>query len=269
MGALPARRRVGAAARHPERPGGRHRRRPRLRVRRPDRRRAVVLGGDRGRHRRPRSPRPGASRLDRVAARAGGPHGRERGRRRPHRDHGPDGGSLLGRADAAIFLDCRSLETEIVDLGLRRGGPGARSSSTPASSTRTRPAATASAARRANAGPPPWACRPCATSRSTTSPGSPASSTTSRSAGCGTSSPRTSACSTPCAALREQGPRAIGDLLVASHASMRDDFEISVPELDTAVDAALAAGALGARMTGRRLRRCGDRPRRPRPRAAR
>ncbi|MEC4630048.1 galactokinase, partial [Bacillus safensis] len=50
--------------------------------------------------------------------------------------------------------------------------------------------------------------------------------------------------------LREKGPRAIGDLLVASHASMRDDFEISVPELDTAVDAALAAGALGARMTG-------------------
>ena len=31
---------------------------------------------------------------------------------------------------------------------------------------------------------------------------------------------------------------------------MRDDFEISVPELDTAVDAALAAGAIGARMTG-------------------
>ena len=50
--------------------------------------------------------------------------------------------------------------------------------------------------------------------------------------------------------LREDGARAIGDLLVASHVSMRDDFEISVPELDTAVDAALAAGALGARMTG-------------------
>ena len=31
---------------------------------------------------------------------------------------------------------------------------------------------------------------------------------------------------------------------------MRDDFEISVPELDTAVEAALAAGAIGARMTG-------------------
>lgn len=50
--------------------------------------------------------------------------------------------------------------------------------------------------------------------------------------------------------LREQGVRAIGDLLLASHASMRDDFEISTPELDAAVDTALAAGALGARMTG-------------------
>lgn len=50
--------------------------------------------------------------------------------------------------------------------------------------------------------------------------------------------------------LREQGPRAIGDLLVASHASMRDDFEISAPELDVAVDTALANGAIGARMTG-------------------
>lgn len=50
--------------------------------------------------------------------------------------------------------------------------------------------------------------------------------------------------------LREGSARDIGDLLVASHASMRDDFEISVPELDTAVEAALAAGAVGARMTG-------------------
>src|SRR5690606_27515033 len=52
------------------------------------------------------------------------------------------------------------------------------------------------------------------------------------------------------AALTEQGPRAIGELLVASHASMRDDFEISAPELDVAVDTALAHGAIGARMTG-------------------
>ena len=52
------------------------------------------------------------------------------------------------------------------------------------------------------------------------------------------------------AALDLAGPRAIGDLLTASHASMRDDFEISVPELDLAVETTLAAGALGARMTG-------------------
>ncbi|THG29797.1 galactokinase [Naasia lichenicola] len=50
--------------------------------------------------------------------------------------------------------------------------------------------------------------------------------------------------------LHEQGPTAIGDLLDASHRSMRDDFEISVPELDLAVEAALNAGAIGARMTG-------------------
>lgn len=50
--------------------------------------------------------------------------------------------------------------------------------------------------------------------------------------------------------LRASGPRAIGDLLYASHESMRDDFEISVDELDTAVETALRHGAIGARMTG-------------------
>jgi galactokinase len=45
-------------------------------------------------------------------------------------------------------------------------------------------------------------------------------------------------------------PRGIGPALTASHASMRDDFEITVPEVDTAVAAALDAGAHGARMTG-------------------
>ncbi|MDQ4490276.1 galactokinase [Sinomonas sp. ASV486] len=50
--------------------------------------------------------------------------------------------------------------------------------------------------------------------------------------------------------LRSAGPAAIGPLLDASHASMRDDFEISCPELDLAVETARAAGAVGARMTG-------------------
>lgn len=50
--------------------------------------------------------------------------------------------------------------------------------------------------------------------------------------------------------LADAGPAAIGELLTESHVSMRDDFEISCPELDLAVDTSLAHGALGARMTG-------------------
>ena len=68
----------------------RHRRRPRVHLRRAGRRRPLVVGGDRGRdgdgaerhlgaRARPRRPRPGR------------PHRRERGGRRPDRDHGPDG----------------------------------------------------------------------------------------------------------------------------------------------------------------------------------
>lgn len=50
--------------------------------------------------------------------------------------------------------------------------------------------------------------------------------------------------------LRKDGARAIGGLLYESHKSMRDDFEISVDELDAAVETALRHGAIGARMTG-------------------
>ena len=45
-------------------------------------------------------------------------------------------------------------------------------------------------------------------------------------------------------------PQDIGAYLTASHHSLRDDFEVSCDELDVTVDAALSAGALGARMTG-------------------
>jgi len=50
--------------------------------------------------------------------------------------------------------------------------------------------------------------------------------------------------------LETEGPGAIGELLDASHRSLRDDFEVSVPELDLAVETALENGAIGARMTG-------------------
>jgi galactokinase len=42
----------------------------------------------------------------------------------------------------------------------------------------------------------------------------------------------------------------LGTILTASHASLRDDFQVSCAELDVAVEAALEGGALGARMTG-------------------
>ncbi|WP_229117441.1 galactokinase [Enemella dayhoffiae] len=50
--------------------------------------------------------------------------------------------------------------------------------------------------------------------------------------------------------LRESRVAALAPLLDASHASMREDFEITVPTVDLAVDTARSAGALGARMTG-------------------
>ena len=42
----------------------------------------------------------------------------------------------------------------------------------------------------------------------------------------------------------------VGPVLLASHASLRDDFEVSWPEADATVEAAMGAGALGARMMG-------------------
>ncbi|MFC8721378.1 galactokinase [Kitasatospora sp. NPDC057198] len=52
-------------------------------------------------------------------------------------------------------------------------------------------------------------------------------------------------------ALLDAGdPRALGPVLTAGHASLRDDYRVSCPETDLAVAAANAAGALGARMMG-------------------
>jgi galactokinase len=51
-------------------------------------------------------------------------------------------------------------------------------------------------------------------------------------------------------ALRNSDFEKVGHLINQSHASLRDDYTVSCPELDTAVDAALSAGALGSRMVG-------------------
>lgn len=50
--------------------------------------------------------------------------------------------------------------------------------------------------------------------------------------------------------VRAGRPREIGPILTEGHVSQRDDFENSVPAVDAAVEAAIAAGALGARLTG-------------------
>jgi galactokinase len=52
------------------------------------------------------------------------------------------------------------------------------------------------------------------------------------------------------AALERGDVAALGPLFAASQASLRDDYEVSTPTLDTLVQAALDAGALAARMTG-------------------
>jgi len=51
-------------------------------------------------------------------------------------------------------------------------------------------------------------------------------------------------------ALEQQDGAAFGALLLASHGSLRDRLKVSCPALDRLVDAAMEAGASGARLTG-------------------
>jgi galactokinase len=51
-------------------------------------------------------------------------------------------------------------------------------------------------------------------------------------------------------AIRAQDDKTLGELLSASHRSLRDDYEVSTPELDRLVELATVAGALGARLVG-------------------
>jgi galactokinase len=157
--------------------------------------------------------------------------------------------SMLGHADAAVFLDCRSLETRsiplgfaeaglevlVIDTGVKHahstGGYGERR----ASCERGAAALGIAALRDATPADLPRAAElldevDLRRVRHVVTEDQRVLDTV--------------------AALAADGPRAIGDLLVASHASLRDDFEVSIPELDAAVEAALAHGAIGARMTG-------------------
>jgi galactokinase len=50
--------------------------------------------------------------------------------------------------------------------------------------------------------------------------------------------------------LQQKDFATLGALITQSHISLRDDYEVSCPELNCAVDVALVHGALGARMVG-------------------
>ncbi len=51
-------------------------------------------------------------------------------------------------------------------------------------------------------------------------------------------------------ALEQGDIQRFGKLMVASHVSLRDNYEVSIPELDRLVEAELRHGAIGARLTG-------------------
>jgi galactokinase len=157
--------------------------------------------------------------------------------------------SLLGEVDSAVFLDCRSLEAQVVDLGFTAAGLELLIIDTGVSHDH---ATGGYAERRAS-------CEEGArlmgvpSLRDLSVDDLPRAQellddvTFRRVRHIITENQRVL---DTVRTLRDEGPSAIGELLDASHRSMRDDFEISVPELDLAVETALANGAIGARMTG-------------------
>jgi len=157
--------------------------------------------------------------------------------------------SLLGKKDSAVFLDCRSLEAQVVDLGFSAAGLELLIIDTGVSHSHS---TGGYASRRASCeegarvmGVP--ALRDLSVDDLPRAQELLDDETFRRVRHVVTEDQRVL---DTVRTLREQGPTAIGELMDASHRSMRDDFEISVPELDLAVETALANGAIGARMTG-------------------
>jgi galactokinase len=157
--------------------------------------------------------------------------------------------SLLGKKDSAVFLDCRSLEAQVIDLGFAAAGLELLIIDTGVSHSHS---TGGYASRRASCeegarvmGVP--ALRDLTVDDLPRAQELLDDETFRRVRHVVTEDQRVL---DTVRALREEGPAAIGELMDASHRSMRDDFEISVPELDLAVETALANGAIGARMTG-------------------
>ena len=157
--------------------------------------------------------------------------------------------SLLGQVDHAVFLDCRSLESELVPLGLAEAGLAILVIDTGVKHSH----ATGGYGERRAACERGAAAMGASSLRDLTVDDLPRAQqllddeTFRRIRHVITENQRVL---DTVDVLRAQGAAAIGELLDASHRSMRDDFEISVPELDLAVETAVGAGAIGARMTG-------------------
>ncbi|MEO5921349.1 MAG: galactokinase [Pseudolysinimonas sp.] len=157
--------------------------------------------------------------------------------------------SLLGQRDSAVFVDCRTLETEIVPLGLAAAGLELLVIDTGVTHAHE---TGGYAERRASCERAALlmgvdSLRDLGVDDLDAAEHKLSEETFRRMRHVVTENQRVL---DTVAALRSDGPAAIGDLLDASHRSMRDDFEISTPELDLAVEIAQANGALGARMTG-------------------
>jgi galactokinase len=157
--------------------------------------------------------------------------------------------SLLGEADAAVFLDCRTLASEVVPLGFAAAGLTLLVMDTGVSHSH----ATGGYGERRASCEAGAAALGVASLRDLTVDDLPRAKaelddvTYRRVRHVVTENQRVL---DVVDTLRSEGAAAIGALLDASHTSMRDDFEISVPELDLAVETAREHGALGSRMTG-------------------
>lgn len=154
--------------------------------------------------------------------------------------------SLMGRAGSALFLDCRSLESELVPLPVAE------------KQLRVLVIDTKVAHSHADGG---YAARRTTCERAAAALGVASLRDVPENADLGALDAETTRrvrhvltenrrVLQTVQLLHDGNVAAVGDLLTASHASLREDYEVSCPELDLAVDAALAAGALGARMTG-------------------
>ena len=157
--------------------------------------------------------------------------------------------SLLGQKDCAVFLDCRSLESEIVNLGLEAAGLVLLVIDTGVSHNHS---TGGYADRRASCELGARMLGVASLRDLTVDDLSRAREilddvTFRRVRHVVTENQRVL---DTVDVLHDLGPVGIGDLLDASHRSMRDDFEISVRELDLAVETAQSNGAIGARMTG-------------------